>query len=642
MAGTTRRVRGGFCSPGLRVRAGSRAIATCAAALVRGGFVSLDLFARAERAVVFSVARLTCKCPGKSSPATQAHVPLRDLDLLGLVRERYMWGENRLFQGLAGGGAHLVHGREAHAAALVHLDLKAHGLKGRGAHAPHVLDKVLARDGARARRLDRKAAGLRRERGVVRAGKLNTERLAQTRRNAHVHRALTGDLALEGGARTVDGGLAANHAHDAPGRHGARHLALDDAAGRGIGGRQTGEELVRVVGVAKLEQVARAHGLAKLDARDGGTAAAIVARESARVDARGLAFERGAHDLAAVVGALVAHHLVARGAVLVGMGEVAVEAALELALTCGALAGLGHAARKHVVKLATVGVDHGVDVVGCLHASLELEGVRTGGEHALEHLGGVGVARAEWAPAIFGGDISPVLVDKLVGESARLRAHAAVGRAARHGKAREQAEPRVAKADCPVAEDLEVDLGHLARDMRDLGGRELAREGHAVGAGIAAPGRAARVMDVRLRGDVRLDARHKLADLKEESPVLDDECVSPEHGAAAHELERRRHLGLLDDDVHRHVHARAGHMGLAARRGKGLVGEVRRLASRVEGAHAAVDGVGAGCKRGSEGLRPAGGGKQFGLGGAGMRARLHRGLSTGVQPGQYIARPEER
>ena len=56
---------------------------------------------------------------------------------------------------------------------------------------------------------------------------------------------------------------------------------------------------------------------------------------------------------------------------------------------------------------------------------------------------------------------------------------------------------------------------------------KLAREGHAVGALLAAPKGSAVVVDVRLGRDMRLDAGHGALDLKEQAPVLDDEASAP-------------------------------------------------------------------------------------------------------------------
>ena len=97
----------------------------------------------------------------------------------------------------------------------------------------------------------------------------------------------------------------------------------------------------------------------------------------------------------------------------------------------------------------------------------------------------------------------------------------------------------------------------------------------------------------------------------EEPPVLDDEGVSAEDGAALDVGERAGKLGFLDNDVDGDVDARAGEVGLAAGGLKGVVGEVSRFAAGVEGAHAAIDGVGAGGEGGPERLRAPGGGEKL-------------------------------
>ena len=245
--------------------------------------------------------------------------------------------QNGLLERFAGGGAHLVHGGEAHTAAGVERNVKARCLKGRRAHAAHMLNQVCRLDGAGLGGLDGKAGGGGGKRGVVAAGERNGKRLAQTRHNGHVYGAAAQHVALERSAGGVDGALASNHAHAATLGHATGHAALDNIAGGGIIGGNGGQELVELIVVTKLQQVALAHGLKQLNAGDGGAATAVVGLEAAHIAVGQAAAQHRAHDLAAVVGALVAHHLVARGAVLIGVRKVAVEAALELALTGGFL-----------------------------------------------------------------------------------------------------------------------------------------------------------------------------------------------------------------------------------------------------------------------------------------------------------------
>ena len=139
--------------------------------------------------------------------------------------------------------------------------------------------------------------------------------------------------------------------------------------------------------MAKLQQVALAHGLKQLNAGDGGAATAVVGLEAAAAQHR-------AHDLAAVVGTLIAHHLVARGAVLIGVRKVAVKAALELALTGGFLVLRGRNIGQHIVNLMTIHVDDGIHVIGSLHAALELERCGAGVIQTANELRSVGVTRA--------------------------------------------------------------------------------------------------------------------------------------------------------------------------------------------------------------------------------------------------------
>ena len=240
--------------------------------------------------------------------------------------------QNGLLQCFAGGGAHLVHGGEAHAAALIERHIKARCLKGRGAHAAHMLNQVCRLDGAGLGGLDGKARGRGRKRRIIAAAECDSKRLTQARHHGHINSSAAQHIALERGAGGVDGTLTANHADAAALGHATGHATFDDVARGGIIGGNGGQELVKLVIVAKFQQVALAHGLKQLNAGDGGTATAVVGLEAAHIAVGRAAAQHRAHDLAAVVGTLIAHHLVARGAVLIGVRKVAVEAALELAL----------------------------------------------------------------------------------------------------------------------------------------------------------------------------------------------------------------------------------------------------------------------------------------------------------------------
>ena len=80
-------------------------------------------------------------------------------------------------------------------------------------------------------------------------------------------------------------------------------------------------------------------------------------------------------------------------------GKVAVKAALELAVARLGDLGRDGAPGEDVVKLGAVRAHDGVDVIGGLHAALELERVRAGVEKAGEHVDRARVARAQGALA---------------------------------------------------------------------------------------------------------------------------------------------------------------------------------------------------------------------------------------------------
>ena len=146
----------------------------------------------------------------------------------------------------------------------------------------------------------------------------------------------------------------------------------------------------------------------------------------------------------------------------------------------------------------TIHINDGVHVIGRFHAALELERRGAGVIQTANKLRSVGVARAQCALATGRGERAAVLVDQLVRQATGLSAHAAVGRAARHGKARKQAQARVAKADGAMAKDLKVHIGRGVVDGGDLVDGELTRESHSVGALLTAPKGSAVVVDVCL------------------------------------------------------------------------------------------------------------------------------------------------
>ena len=376
------------------------------------------------------------------------------------LRARLVRSKNLLLKRLACLRAHLVHCREAHACALVHLHLKRDGLEGALPHATHVLDKVLPGHSLGAGRLHHKA--LCRGSGTpVRTGKRHRERLAQARPHAHGDGAAARHVQPRDTRRGVHRRLRANHAHHRASRDGPRSAAGDGLAssGRALGAH--GEELGGILHRPQLEQVALPHRLVKanLHVRAGETPHALAPAVRAAASHQCVLQLAGrddlAHQLAAVVGALVAHHLVAGAAPEVGVREVAVEDATQRAVARSVGARVLLATGVKRVERTAVGRDHGVHVVWRLHAALDLER----GHARVGKLGKVInnaiVLGAERPRAAGGLDCVALLVHQVVRQAARLRAEAAVGRAPA-GKRAHHAHAGIAEAQGPVAKGLKL------------------------------------------------------------------------------------------------------------------------------------------------------------------------------------------
>ena len=115
--------------------------------------------------------------------------------------------------------------------------------------------------------------------------------------------------------------LAADDPDRAAHRHRARHSALDRAAGGDIAGNGRREKGIGVIVRTKLKQVSGANGLVNADHDGAASALLVLTRVSMEVapsvptlKLATRAREDLANELAAVVRAFVAHHLVISGA----------------------------------------------------------------------------------------------------------------------------------------------------------------------------------------------------------------------------------------------------------------------------------------------------------------------------------------
>ena len=276
-------------------------------------------------------------------------------------------------------------------------------------------------------------------------------------------------------------------------------------------------------------------------------------------------------------------------------GEVALQDAARLD-------GGAFAVEAPVVQHVAVGGHHRADVLGALHAALDLEA----GDAGLDQIGYL----VDQLQVVGAEEVAVVVVVGLEEAAAGLGAGAAVGRASAQ-VAGEQAQAGGRDAERAVHEGFQLDIGGSA-DALDFGQRQLARQDDALEVvarqEVGAVGRA----DVHLGGGVQVQAGEVLAGQLDDAQVLDDDAVGADFFQILQQLVHAVGLALLehgvDGDVYlfaQLVQAFGGGFELAE-------GEIGRAQAGVEVLEAEVDGVGAFADGGVEGFRRAGGGQQFG------------------------------
>ena len=259
--------------------------------------------------------------------------------------------------------------------------------------------------------------------------------------------------------------------------------------------------------------------------------------------------------------------------------------------------------RKHGVQRPPIATHDVVDVIGALHATLDLEG-RHPGAHELLHMADAQViARAQQAIALSppagprrvapprpAGKDAPAAVLQLVGQAARLRAIPPVRRPAAHdGGVR--ARPGIADANRPVAKRL--DGNALGTQPPQLGARQLTRARHPPNAQLAR-GKAHcwRRLRPRLGGQVKLDMGQLASQHGAQADIRDDERVGTRGGRRGGELDGGGTFAIAQAHVERHVDARSAGMREHAPARQLVEGEPAVRRAGVERAQPHVHGIG--------------------------------------------------
>ena len=495
-------------------------------------------------------------------------------------------------------GANVVQLGEADAHALVQIELEVGEHVGGRAHAVDVSAHVVGAHGFRTRGLDGGAARLAHRvlldgRGRARKAERHGKRLADLQPRGPDDR----DARLEG--IVGEGVFGAAHAKHAVACADAAHLGIDRDAGptllveRKVGDRLRGMPLPR----PELEHVAW------VDFPLGGNRRYAVLHVGDAADER-----------ASVVRALIAHDVVAAIAFQVRGGEPARERLFERAALFRGRFRRGDFARDrvHAVEHAAINRCHCGDVVGRFHAALDLKRRDPRSREVGQKVGRAEVLRGK---KVLAGGIERVALGRvvqLVGKAAGLGAQAPVRRAPADHR-RHEALPRVADAERPVPERLDLDalLRGDACQMRDFFEGKLARERDAGGAHARGSADAGCVARVHLSGDMKPDLRQRSRDLGRDTDVLDDERIGPGAPCLTSAFEGAGNLVGKDDRVKRHVDLDAAQVGEIACRGKRLRREVVGAAARVERLEAEVHRVGSGAHRRMKGAHVAGRRQKF-------------------------------
>ena len=155
--------------------------------------------------------------------------------------------------------ADLVDSTKAHAAHIVHLDVKAYGLKRRGSHAANVLNKLVRGYRLGACLLHHKAFGRRACRTVC-GSKGHSKGLANAGNNSHVNSSFARIFQRRNLLSCYTRSFRTNDAHRGAGLHNARSANGNCLTRLNINRTKSGQELVRLIQGSNLKQVILANG----------------------------------------------------------------------------------------------------------------------------------------------------------------------------------------------------------------------------------------------------------------------------------------------------------------------------------------------------------------------------------------------
>ncbi len=470
----------------------------------------------------------------------------------------------------------------------------------RGSTEPaHVFRHVLRSDRSSSRRFHFGPLGAPTPSGAIRD--LYADRLADNHAHGDIQRNPgRARLIGEGARRSSREGGVPDAKHPVSGRYGLVERDLRHRSGR--------RAAVCGAGVGHLPDTLR-------EPATGGPDLDRVFRIDLRieVDAGRVAAVRGdaAHQHTPIVGAAVAHHVVAALASQVRLGESSAERLFEyrhLAVTNLVLLRV----RVGTIECRAVHAGDERHVLGALHAPLDLERRDPRPKQLGQHRDAREVLRRQ---QMCSGrrQRGALRVDQLVGQPAWLGAQTPVGRT-RADQRRQQALARVAHADGAVHERLDLDSGRRARgdQLGHLLDRRLAREGHARDTAGTKHDDRRRAVGVELGRSVDPHVRQCEPHRADQTQVLQDDRIHAGGPGLVDQGEGFFEFGGQHDHIRRQVDSHAMHVREAACFRKRLEREVLGPSAGVELVHTQVHGIGTVGDRCAQRVKPTARGEKLG------------------------------
>ena len=395
--------------------------------------------------------------------------------------------------------ADLVDSTKAHAARIVHLDIKAYGLKRRGSHAANVLNKLVRGYRLGACLLHHKALG-RRACHTVCGSKGHSKGLANAGNNSHVNSSFARIFQRRNLLSSYARSFRADNAYCRSSLHNARSANGNCLTWLNINRTKSSQELVRLIERPNFKQVILANrcvcnkiNICLLVAAQLNTATIQTTFTLKSVLKRTSSGDLS-NNLTTVVGALVAHHLVASGTMQVSVSQATVKRAFKQAVAACHISLIVHALLGSINCL-TIRRHHRVHVLRCLHAALNLKRTHARLNHVRHIINGAIILGTEQSINAAHRNNFVLRIEQLIRQATRLSTGSTVSRAISSHR-RHVTDARIAETQGSVTKTFQ--LNAKLGNGRNFFFRKLSGQRNATHTKLFAGSNTARIVDICL------------------------------------------------------------------------------------------------------------------------------------------------